>query len=140
MIGSVGLGYHFSDSGQRLFFPHLGKVIIGDDVVIGSSCVIVRGQLKDTIIMNGVRLGNLVNVGHNVFIGNQTVISSSSTIAGGATVGRLCNVAAGVTINSKISIGDNVQIGLGSVVTKTLKSGLSFFGNPAKPLPTMKRF
>lgn len=140
VIGGVGLGYHFTDTGKRLFFPHLGNVIIEDNVVIGSSCVIVRGQLKDTILKSGVRIGNLVNIGHNVIIGSNSAISSSCLIAGGAQIGSGCNIAAGVTVNAKISIGDKTKVGLGSVVTKTLPSDQSFFGYPAKRLPTMGSF
>jgi UDP-3-O-[3-hydroxymyristoyl] glucosamine N-acyltransferase len=140
VIGSIGLGYHFADTGQRLLFPHLGNVIINDNVVIGSSCVIVKGQLKDTFIESDVRVGNLVNIGHNVYIGRNTAISSSCVVAGGTNIGKDCNIAAGVKINAKINIGDSVQIGLGSVVTKTLPGGYSFFGNPAKVLPTMRSF
>lgn len=139
-IGSVGLGYHFTTSGERVFFPHLGSVIIESDVVIGSGCVIVRGQLSDTRIGRAARLGNLVNVGHNVEVGSNTAISSNTCIAGGVRVGCDCNIAAGVIINAKVMVGDNSTIGLGSVVTKSIPEGKSFFGNPARPLPTMRKF
>lgn len=139
-IGSVGLGYHFTASGERVFFPHLGSVIIEPDVVIGSGCVIVRGQLSDTRIGRSSRIGNLINVGHNVEIGSNTAISSNTCIAGGVRIGCDCNIAAGVVINAKVIVGDNSRIGLGSVVTKSIPEGKSFFGNPARPLPTMRKF
>ncbi len=139
-IGSVGLGYHFTASGERVFYPHLGSVIIEPEAIVGSNCVIVRGQMSDTRIGRAARLGNLVNVAHNVTIGANTAISSNTCIAGGATIGAGCNIAAGVVINAKIRIGDNSMIGLGSVVTKSIPEGKSFFGNPARPLPTMRRF
>jgi serine acetyltransferase len=40
----------------------------------------------------------------------------------------------GVSVKDNINIGDNVQIGMGSVVVKTIKSNTSVFGNPAKPI------
>ena len=139
-IGGVGLGYHFNKANERIFFPHLGAVVIGCDVVIGSGCVITRGQMQDTTIFNRTRIGNLVNIGHNVTIREECSISSSSCIAGGVIIESKCNIAAGVIINAKINIGENSQIGLGSVVTKDVPSDNSFFGNPAKPLPTMRKF
>jgi UDP-3-O-[3-hydroxymyristoyl] glucosamine N-acyltransferase LpxD len=139
-IGGVGLGYHILDSGERLFFPHMGSVILGDDVVVGSNSVIVRGQLQDTIIGNKTRIGNLVNIGHNVIIKSECVISSNVCIAGGVSVGSACNIATGVVINAKKNIGNRCRIGLGSVVTKNLLDNMSVFGNPAKPLPTMRNF
>ena len=139
-IGSIGLGYHKDFEGNRLFFPHLGRVVLGNSVVIGAGSVIVRGQLRDTILSDWVRLGNLVNIGHNVVIGRHSVISSSSCLAGGVAVGEHCNIAAGANINSKISIGNGATIGLGSVVTKDVQPNKKYFGNPARPLPTMKNF
>lgn len=139
-IGGVGLGYHFNKANERIFFPHLGAVVLGCDVVIGSGCVITRGQMQDTVIYNRTRIGNLVNIGHNVTIKEDCSISSSSCIAGGVIIEPKCNIAAGVVINAKIIIGANSQIGLGSVVTKDVPSENSFFGNPAKPLPTMRKF
>jgi UDP-3-O-[3-hydroxymyristoyl] glucosamine N-acyltransferase len=139
-IGGVGLGYHITDKNERLFFPHLGSAIIGDDVVIGSGTVIVRGQMDDTVIGHRTRIGNLVNVGHNVTIGEDCAVSSGTCIAGGTKIGARCNIGAGVTINAKLKIEEDCQIGLGSVVTKKIQSGKSVFGCPAKPLPTMRRF
>ena len=112
-IGSVGLAYHFPNSEwlhaktsplkkvrdyKRVFFPHLGSVIIGNDVVIGSGCVIVRGQLQDTVIHEGSILGNLVNVGHNVIIERNCSISSSTSIAGGVLINKNCNIAVGLLL------------------------------------------
>lgn len=139
-IGSVGLGYHIDQNGNRLLFPHLGNVIIGKSVVVGAGTVIVRGQLTDTVIGDYVRLGNLVNVGHNVQIGAGSVLSSNSCVAGGARIGSNCKFGASAVISSKIQIGDDCKVGIGSVVVKDMLPKTSYFGNPAKPLPTMGDF
>jgi UDP-3-O-[3-hydroxymyristoyl] glucosamine N-acyltransferase len=139
-IGGVGLGFHFESNGDRLFFPHLGTVRIGANAVIGSGSVIARGQLTDTVIGAGSRLGNLVNVGHNVRIGENCAISSGTSIAGGVHIGDECQVGVGVCFNAKITVSSHCKIGMGTVVTKSLPKGVSVFGNPAKPLPTMDKF
>ena len=140
IIGCVGLGYHVALDGERLFFPHLGAVLTGRDVVVGAGSVIVRGELEDTLIGDRVRLGNLVNIGHNVKIGADSVISSSTCVAGGTHIGERCNIAAGASISAKLDIGSGCQIGLGSVVVKNVSPDISVFGNPAAPLRTMRRF
>ena len=139
-IGGVGLGFHFESNGNRLFFPHLGTVRIGANAVIGSGSVIARGQLTDTVIGAGSRLGNLGNVGHNVRIGENCAISSGTSIAGGVHIGDECQVGVGVCFNAKITVSSHCKIGMGTVVTKSLPKGMSVFGNPAKPLPTMDKF
>lgn len=139
-IGGAGLGYHHSAQGERLFFPHLGHVIVGADVVIGTGCVLVRGQLDDTLIADACRLGNLVNIGHNVQLGQGCVISSSSCVAGGARVGAGCQMGIGVMINAKIELGAKSWVGMGSVVTKDFPAQSKLFGNPARHIPTMEAF
>src|SRR5690242_16561357 len=41
-IGSDGVAFHRGAAGQWHFFPHQGRVLIGDDVAIGSQSVIAR--------------------------------------------------------------------------------------------------
>jgi len=137
VIGSIGLGYHFTATGERLLFPHLGVVIVGEQAVIGSGSVIVRGQLDDTQLGRAVRLGNLVNIGHNVKLGDDCALSSGVVVAGGASIGPRCNIGIGAMVNAKIQLGSDCQVGMASVVTKSLNDGSSVFGNPARALPTM---
>ena len=140
VIGSIGLGYHFTATGERLLFPHLGVVIVGEQAVIGSGSVIVRGQLDDTQLGRAVRLGNLVNIGHNVKLGDDCALSSGVVVAGGASIGPRCNIGIGAMVNAKIQLGSDCQVGMASVVTKSLNDGSSVFGNPARALPTMGHF
>ena len=140
VIGSIGLGYHFTAAGERLLFPHLGIVIVGEQVVIGSGSVIVRGQLDDTQLGRAVRLGNLVNIGHNVKLGDDCALSSGVVVAGGTSIGPRCNIGIGAMVNAKIQLGSDCQVGMASVVTKSLNDGSSVFGNPARALPTMGSF
>jgi UDP-3-O-[3-hydroxymyristoyl] glucosamine N-acyltransferase len=140
VIGSIGLGYHFTATGERLLFPHLGIVILGEQTVIGSGSVIVRGQLDDTQLGHAVRLGNLVNIGHNVKLGDDCALSSGVVVAGGASIGPRCNIGIGAMVNAKIRLGSDCQVGMASVVKKSLNDGSSVFGNPARALPTMGSF
>jgi UDP-3-O-[3-hydroxymyristoyl] glucosamine N-acyltransferase len=140
VIGSVGLGYHFTATGERQLFPHLGIVIVGEQTVIGSGSVIVRGQLDDTQLGRAVRLGNLVNIGHNVKVGDDCALSSGVVVAGGASIGPRCNIGIGAMVNAKIRLGSDCQVGMASVVTKSINDGSSVFGNPARALPTMGHF
>src|SRR5690606_39138407 len=49
-------------SWDKLF--SIGKVVIEDDVEIGSSCTIDRSATDQTIIGKGTKLDNMVHVGH----------------------------------------------------------------------------
>jgi len=59
VIGSDGFG--FAWDGQRHFkVPQVGKVIIEDEVEIGSNCTIDRAALTETRIGTDVKMDNLV--------------------------------------------------------------------------------
>ena len=73
-------------------FPNFGKVIIEDNVSIGSNCSVMRGTLNNTILFKNVIMSNLINIGHSVHIGNSSVISSGVQIIGGAQIGSNCLV------------------------------------------------
>ena len=61
VIGCLGLGY----LRNKMLMPHLGSVIIEDNVSVGANCTIVRGTLENTKIKKNVKIANNVNVGHN---------------------------------------------------------------------------
>ena len=49
LIGQTGFGFNFEKK-KRIKFPHIGRVIIENDVLIGSFCTIDRGSLTDTVV------------------------------------------------------------------------------------------
>ena len=63
-IGSAGLGSHKDNNGAWHHFPHNGKVIIKNNVVIQDNTVIARGSLSDTILEDGVIVGPLTWIAH----------------------------------------------------------------------------
>lgn len=109
VIGSDGFGIA-KEKGQWHKVPQLGRVIIHDDVEIGSNCSIDRGAIEDTIIERGVKLDNLIQVGHNARIGENTAIAGCVGIAGSAVIGKNCLIGGGTGINGHITIADNVVI------------------------------
>lgn len=120
VIGADGFGIAEDKDGKWIKVPQLGRVIIGDDVEIGSNTTIDRGALEDTIIENGVKLDNLVQVAHNVRIGANTVVAACTAIAGSAKIGKNCKIAGAVGIVGHLEITDNVTITAMSMVRKSI--------------------
>lgn len=133
IIGAPGFGFVRDEKGVPLRFPQLGGVIIEDDVEIGANTCIDRGALNDTIIRKGVKIDNFVQISHNVEIGKYTYIIGKTGIGGSVTIGENCWVATS-DIKNKIKIGDNVTIGYGALVLKSVKSNSTVMGNPATSL------
>ena len=81
VIGKKGFGF-FPNKNRNIKYPHIGMVIIGNNVEIGANSTIDRGTLDNTIICDGVKLDNQIMIGHNVVIGDHTAIVASTSIAG----------------------------------------------------------
>jgi UDP-3-O-[3-hydroxymyristoyl] glucosamine N-acyltransferase len=123
VIGSDGFGYA-KDNDKWLAIPQIGKVVLGDNVDIGSNSTIDRGTLDDTIISSGVKIDNLVQIGHNCIIGENTIIAGCVGIAGSAKIGKNCAIGGAAMILGHLSITDNVTISPGSMITRSInKSG-----------------
>jgi|APSaa5957512535_1039671.scaffolds.fasta_scaffold25690_2 UDP-3-O-[3-hydroxymyristoyl] glucosamine N-acyltransferase LpxD len=120
VIGEDGFGFDFEEDGTPVRIPHIGKVIIEDNVEIGAKCTIARGTLSSTIIKNNVKLDDQIHIGHNCFIGEKTIITACAEISGSAHIGKKCWIGPNVSIMEKIKIGDGALIGLGAVITKNI--------------------
>ena len=134
-IGAEGFGYEPDENGALIQFPHIGRVIIEDDVEIGANVCIDRGALGDTIIGRGTKIDNLVHIAHNVKIGKNCQIVCQVGIGGSAEIGDNCFVGIGASIRNQIKIGKNVMVGMGAVVVKDVPDNMTIIGNPANPIP-----
>ena len=134
VIGEEGFGFEFESDGRPIRIPHFGRVIIGNEVEIGALNVIARGTLEDTLIKDRVKTDDHVFIAHNVVIEEDTVIIAGSEISGSVHIGKGAWIAPQATIINKVKIGDRALVGIGAVVTKSVKANTIVVGNPAKPL------
>ena len=134
-VGQDGFGYNLGDKGLKKF-PHIGRVIIQDNVEIGSNTTIDRGSLNDTTIGEGTKVDNLVQIAHNVTIGQNCAIAGQVGISGSVSIGNNVMIGGRAGIKQHRKIGDNVQIGAGSGVMHSIPSNQRVAGNPARKLET----
>lgn len=139
VIGGAGFGVTGDENGL-LDIPHLGRVIMGDRVSIGSQSCVDRGQIGDTILGNDVKLDNLVQIAHNCIIGDGTVIAGHTGIAGSCTVGKGVQMGGNVGLADHISVGDGVSIAARSGVMNNIPAGEVWAGVPAMPFRDFMRF
>lgn len=133
-IGGDGFGFERLEDGTPLRFPHLGGVIIGENVEVGSCTAVACGTLSDTVIEDYVKIDNLVHIAHNCLIKKGAFIIACAEISGGVVIGENAWVAPNSCTHQKIIVGDDAVIGLGAVVTKSVAAGVTVAGNPARPL------
>lgn len=134
IIGTDGLGCEREADGTLIKFPHLGGVVIEDNVDIGAGCQIAKGALSNTIIGKGTKINVGCYIAHNVIIGKNVWISAQAKIAGSVKVGDNTTIFVGAMIREQLIIENNSLIGMGSVVVKNVPQGEVWIGNPAKKL------
>lgn len=138
VIGMDGYGYYNDINSNHIRVPHLGGVIIGDNVEVGSNTCISRGCLGDTIINDDVKIDNLCHIAHNVVIGKRSKIIALTMLAGSSIIGDDVWVAPCSAIKNQVTVGSNSLIGMGAVVTKDVEPNVIVAGVPAKALKNIK--
>ncbi len=134
IIGSDGYGFQRNEDGEFEKFPHIGGVLIGDNVEIGANTCIDRGTLGDTQIKDGAKIDNLVHVAHNVIVGKHSAVIAHAMIGGSTIIGDYSWVAPSVALMNGITIGNKVTVGMGAVATKNIPDNETWTGLPARPL------
>lgn len=132
VIGTDGLGCSRDETGYLTKFPHMGGVVIGDEVEIGANSQIAKGSFSDTIIERGCKLNGLCFVAHNCHLEENVWITGNSMLCGSVHIAKNTTIFSSVIIRDQRTIGEGVIIGMGSVVTKNVPDGETWVGNPAR--------
>lgn len=134
VIGSDGFGYRLYEGVQHKI-PHVGKVVIDNDVEIGANTVVDRASLGSTRIGKGTKIDNLVQIAHSANIGQHNIICAMTGVAGSSKTGNYVTLAANVGISDHVTIEDNVTLGARAGVPpkKLIRKDSVWFGSPARP-------
>ena len=131
-IGGDGFGMDGDESGI-VNLPHIGRVMMGDRVFIGSQTCVDRGFLGDTILADDVKVDNLVQIAHNCTIGSGTMIAGHVGISGSCQLGKNVRLGGAVGLADHLIIGDRVTIAASSGVMHNIPDGEYWAGTPALP-------
>jgi UDP-3-O-[3-hydroxymyristoyl] glucosamine N-acyltransferase len=131
-VGQEGFSFARTKTGF-LSVPHLGRVVLEDDVEVGANSTIDRGSTGDTVVGAGSRLDNLVQVGHNVRLGRCCVVVAQVGIAGSAALEDFVQVGGQAAVAGHLRVGAGARIGAQAGVMADVPAGAALVGSPARP-------
>ncbi|MCP4712364.1 MAG: UDP-3-O-(3-hydroxymyristoyl)glucosamine N-acyltransferase [Planctomycetes bacterium] len=137
-IGTDGFGYRAVD-GKHQKIPHIGIVVIEDDVEIGSNSCVDRAKFGKTIIGRGTKIDNLVQIAHNVHIGENCIIVAQVGIAGSCRLGNYVIIGGQVAVKEHTTIGDGAMAGAQCGVISDVEPGARVLGSPSRPIKSFFR-
>lgn len=135
VVGEDGFGFERDESGMPVRLVHLGSVLIGNDVEIGSLTTVCRGTLRNTVIEDYVKIDDHVHIAHNVTVRRGAMVTACAEVSGGVEIGEFSWVGPNASVIQQLKIGSGSLIGIAANVLKDVPKGAVMIGNPAKQLP-----
>ncbi len=130
VIGHDGFGYLFRDGAHRKV-PHVGDVVIEDDVELGACVCVDRAKFGSTRIGAGTKVDNLVQIAHNVQVGPGCLLVGQCGIAGSARLGAQVVLGGNAGVRDHVQLGDQARLAAYSAAATDIPPGQSWAGTPA---------
>jgi acetyltransferase-like isoleucine patch superfamily enzyme len=130
--GSVLIGKNCEIHAFAMILTYGGDVVLGDDCSVNPFTIIYgHGGVQ---IGNGVRIAAhsvIVPGTHNIPLGSGS-LRRAGVSAKGIVIGNDVWIGSGARLLDGIHVGSNAVIGAGSVVTRSVPSGVTVAGVPAR--------
>lgn len=139
VIGGSGFGIERDEAGRNLRIPHLGGVIIGDDVEIGALNTVCSGTLGPTVVGEHVKTDDHCHIAHNVALGRNAIITAGAVFSGSVRCGDAVWVGPNASVMQGIRVGAGAVVGMGAVVTREVPAGATVAGSPARSTKELVR-
>jgi UDP-3-O-[3-hydroxymyristoyl] glucosamine N-acyltransferase len=130
-IGSDGFGYAKRSDKSWLKIPQTGRVVLEDEVEIGSNTSIDCASVGETRIKRGAKIDNLVQIGHSCTVDEDSLICAQTGLAGSSHIGKRVLLTGQVGIAGHLKIGDDVIITAKSATSHDVEPGKIISGIPA---------
>jgi UDP-3-O-[3-hydroxymyristoyl] glucosamine N-acyltransferase len=134
VIGMEGYGFAQDENGKSHRVPQTGKVVIEDDVLIGSNCNIDRAAYAETRIRAGCKFDALIHIAHNVDVGEDCLVLAHSTVAGSSTIGRGVIMSGQTGVLDHIKIADRTILVQRAGVINDIETPGTYAGQPVQPV------
>lgn len=134
VIGMEGFGFAQDENGRSHRIPQTGRVVIEDDVLIGSNCNIDRAAYAETRIRAGCKFDALIHIAHNVDVGEDCIVLAHSTVAGSSKIGRGVIMSGQTGVLDHITIPDRTILVQRAGVISDIETPGTYAGLPTQPV------
>jgi len=134
VIGMEGFGFAQDEKGRSHRIPQTGKVVIEDDVLMGSQCNVDRATWGETHIGAGSKFDALCHVAHNADIGEDCIIVAQTGVAGSSSLGKRVIVSGQCAITDHVKVTDDVTLVQRAGVINNIDEPGVYAGTPIQPV------
>ncbi|UCF67144.1 MAG: UDP-3-O-(3-hydroxymyristoyl)glucosamine N-acyltransferase [Acidobacteriota bacterium] len=139
VVGAPGFGQAHDEHGRAVRVPHLGRVVLEEDVEIGANATIDRATFGETRIGARTRIDNLVQIGHNAQVGPDVLIAAQSGLSGSSRLGRGVVIGGQSGLADHVSVGDRSAVAAKTAVFQDVGADQAVAGIPALPIARWRR-
>ncbi|MBK8098582.1 MAG: UDP-3-O-(3-hydroxymyristoyl)glucosamine N-acyltransferase [Planctomycetes bacterium] len=131
VLGADGFGYA-RQGAQWLKLPHLGELLVSEDVEIGANVAIDRGALDATRIGPRTKIDNTCHIAHNCQIGADCAFAAGCMVAGSTVIGDRVMLAGHVVIAGHLKIVSDVRLGGATILLEDVLEPGDHMGYPVQ--------
>lgn len=140
VIGAEGVMWVWLNN-SKVKLHQLGRVIIQENVFIGSNVTIVRGSANEsTIIGAGTQIAHGTQIGHGCQVGENCHFGNNVSFAGSVSCVNNCFFGSGSVVSSQIRINMPIILGANSLITNEIDASGVYVGSPAHKVKEIEMF
>ena len=112
IVGHQGYSFVRDEFGNKIRMPHLGGVIIGSHVEIGSLTTVPGGTITPTTIEDYAKIDDHVHVAHNVRVARNASVIAGVVIGGHAVIEEEAYVGINSSVRPGRRVGPHSLVGM----------------------------
>ena len=117
VIGGEGFGIEKDELGNNFRIPHIGGVVIKDNVEVGALTTVCSGTIEPTLVEEYVKIDDHVHIAHNVKLRKGCRVVAGSVIGGSTEIGENSTIGINSSVKNGINLGKNITLGMATIIT-----------------------